>query len=463
MITDRFLQLAEIEYRVCDIASEQLGIGRHRLSPSSRIIEDLHCDSLDAVELLITIEEAFRVTLPDNTPNPVYKAVFTRQPFRLCDLAELVYLQQGTGTPERSRWNRLETPRAPSLLPFTQLTGRWQEKARSTQRLLEPLESEGSVPQYRRRSDGMRCLLVPAASVEIGCASPDALTDEQPKHVVDMDTFLIDAEPVSTTAYCRFLNSIGDVDPEMHVDWFMLDPEDDRKAHLLLERVASEWRPLPGTERWPMILVSWHGANAYSLWANGSDWKYYRPERDSQPPSFLPTEAQWEYAARGHRYQTFPWGDGEPSQDRLRFGQHHRSARYRADTLPLTAVNAQLGMSPFGLHHMAGNIWQWCRDWYDETFYQRPEASARNAWNQTQTKVRSERGGSWIGPAELCRSSYRRGRPPAARGRCLGFRCVSRNEEATKTKGTHPGDASIFDRSRDGFAERAPMRDHIRG
>ena len=88
-------------------------------------------------------------------------------------------------------------------------------------------------------------------------------------------------------------------------------------------------------------------------------------------------------------------------------------------------VNAESGMSPFGLHHMAGNVWQWCRDWYDDAFYTRPEAGRANPVNLTPTTARSERGGSWIGPADLCRSSFRRGRPPAARGRCLGFRCVS--------------------------------------
>ena len=93
------LRLDEVEQRVCDLTSEQLGIPRERVSPSDRIIEDLNCDSLDLVELLMEVEEAFGITLPEDSANPVYKAVFTRQPFRLSDLAELAYLQQGTGAP----------------------------------------------------------------------------------------------------------------------------------------------------------------------------------------------------------------------------------------------------------------------------------------------------------------------------------------------------------------------------
>src|SRR5207247_823606 len=95
MAADARLRLAEVEQQVCDIASEQLAIPRHQVSPDNRIIEDLRCDSLDLVELFMEVEQAFGVTLPDDPPNPVLKAVFTRQPFRLADLAELTYLVQG--------------------------------------------------------------------------------------------------------------------------------------------------------------------------------------------------------------------------------------------------------------------------------------------------------------------------------------------------------------------------------
>jgi formylglycine-generating enzyme len=419
------LQLDQVERRVCDIASVQLGISRDRISSQDRLIDDLGCESLDLVELFMEIEEAFQVTLPNNPSNPVYKAVFTRPWFRLSDLAELVYLQQGTGRPDRRFWSR-EILEAPPLLslPFTQLGGRWERRPIDDQRLHEPLAADGPVRQYRRRSDGMRCLLIPHASVEIGCDSSDALADERPKHVVEIDPFLIDAEPVSTTAFCRFLNSVGDIAQEILAEWFVLDPKDDRNEHVLVRYVDLAWRPVSGTERWPMILVSWFGANAYSIWANGRDWTNYRGEAGADPASFLPTEAQWEYAARGACYRKFPWGDDPPDEQKMRYGQHRCGASYRADTLPMADVNAALGISPFGLHHMAGNVWQWCRDWYDDRFYTKAEATQSNPMNQMPTKVRSERGGSWIGPAELCRSSYRRGRPPLARGRCLGFRCI---------------------------------------
>ncbi len=379
------LSLAEIEQRVCDITSRQLGIRRQDVSPKSSLVEDLGCDSLDFVELIMTVEEAFAVTLPDDYHNPVFKAVFTRQPFRLSDLAELVYLQQGTGTPARKWWRQVKDRPTAAAVPFTQLDGRWHGSGAHT--LLEPLKTDGPIRQYRRRSDGMRCVLIPSASVEIGSDGPETPLGEHPKHVVRLDSFVIDAEPVSTTAFCRFLNSIRPVYAEVLQDWFVLDPQDDRGEHMLVALGSAGWRPVLGTERWPMILVSWYGANAYSLWANRKDWSKYRDDLGQELGSFLPTEAQWEYAARGPRSQEFPWGDGPPAPDRLCYGQHRRHVKYRADTLPMADVNDVLGMSPFGLHHMAGNVWQWCRDWYDAAFYQRPDANAANTLNRTPTRV----------------------------------------------------------------------------
>jgi len=416
------LPLTDIETRACDLVSQHLAIPRSKISVSSRFTQDLMCDSIDFLDLLMTFESTFAVTLSRAALNPVCKAVFTRPTFCIADLAELIYLQQGTGTPKRCHWREPKPkPASVASVPFTQLNGCWQKLEKVP--LLEPLQGDKNFGQFRRRCDGMRCLLIPSAEVEIGCDAPYSQLDERPKHIVEMDSFLIDAEPVSTTAYCRFLNSVGDRSVESLADWFVLDPDDDRVQHMLIESSGAGWRPLPGTEHWPMILVSWYGANAYSLWANGRDWSAFRD--DDGLACNLPSEAQWEYAARGERGAAFPWGDAAPSHEQMRFGQHQQAATYQAATLPMAAVHERIGMSPFGLHHMAGNVWQWCRDWYADDFYARPEAKRANPLNKTATGVRVERGGSWVGPAELCRSSFRRGRPPTVRGRCLGFRCVS--------------------------------------
>ncbi|QDT44107.1 Serine/threonine-protein kinase pkn1 [Gimesia alba] len=421
------LSRSEIEIRVCDITSEVLGMPRAEISSDSRLLEDLMCDSLDTVELMMELEEHFNIVLPSETSDPVHKSIFTRQPFRISDLAELVYVYLKLNLPRSSQQFRQPQTNAHSakLIPFSQLDGIWKKSGRFESGLFEKLETKKSVKQYRRQTDGMRCLQLPAAEVEIGSDLTEAVADERPLHLVELDSFLIDAEPVSTTAYCRFLNSVGEVPDQFLTDWFILNADDDRDIHMLIHRNQSEWRPLPGCETWPMILVSWYGANAYSLWANDRLWTSYLDNSNESPGSYLPTEAQWEYAARGSESCLFPWGEAKPVPARLRAGLHRQKVNYRAQTLPLAPVNMQLGMSPFGLHHMAGNVWQWCRDWYDADFYQTLEATQQNPLNRTTTLVRSERGGSWVGPASLCRSSYRRGRPPIARGRCLGFRCIS--------------------------------------
>lgn len=421
----RRFSLAEIELQICDIASECLGIERDQISITSRMIDDLHCDSLELLDFIFRLEDTFKVWLPEPTrgADPLGKSIFTRPNLRLADMAEWVYSRQGMGSVPKRSWKDRERTKLldSAAVSFTQLTGRYDSVAMAGLNPFERIETGNDPLQYRRRTDGMRCVLLPAADVEIGSPAERGQPDEHPQHTVAVDSFLIDAEPVSTSAYCRFLNSIEPTTPQQLRDWFVLTDDDDRHVHQLLEWTADEWRPHAGVETWPMILVSWFGAHAYARWANGRDPAEY----DDEAPCFLPTEVQWEYAARGARCREFPWGDDPPTDARLRSARHRRGDNYTVASLPLAGVNEILGMSPFGLHHMAGNVWQWCADWYDADFYSQPEASERNARNRRATGTRSERGGSWIGPADLCRSSYRRGRTPTARGRCLGFRCVS--------------------------------------
>jgi sulfatase modifying factor 1 len=425
MTTVMELSLPEIESRVLDLVGYQLGIRRSELHPGLRLIEDLHCDSLDLVELFMELEKTFQVSFPDNPSDPIYKAVFTRKNFRLSDLAELVYLQQRSGEAgHRQEWTTAPAGPAGHVAPFTQLGGRMSQEAYYAGPLYDRVGwNANGCDLYRRRTDGMVCVRLPSAEVVLGSEANNASLDEGPVHRVWLDAFLMDQEPVSVAAYCRFLNSIGPVDAGVLADWFVLSPDDRRKGHVLVRQTPDGWTPLPGTERMPMMLVSWYGANAYSRWAHRRDWRAYRGDSIADTEGLLPSEAQWEYAARGPAPRTYPWGEADPTPQHMRFAQHRPGANYRPDTLPMADVNADLGVSPFGLRHMAGNVWQWCRDWYSPGFYETSDALGGNPVNRQPTGVRSERGGSWIGPAFLCRSSYRRGRAPAAKGRCLGFRC----------------------------------------
>ena len=420
------------------IASEKSDLPLKKVHLDSRLIEDLNMDSLALTEFFMCIEDEFGVSMDDDAG----RNVFIGNISTLGDVADAVLAQWGTGTPSRTEWQtRVPHLFETTLEPFTQLSPHGGPVVQHPQFLAFGTNPEG-FSQYQRTSDGMRCVLLPEAIATIGSEEPGAYFDQRPQHKVPLRTFLIDAEPVSNAAYARFLNSAEGVPNRAIGEWFGVHANDTRGEHVQVAKNRGRWEPVPGTGQYPVVLVSWYGANAYSLWVNGFDWRYYRgdgtvpadlPAATTAVPaptedtlfSMLPSEAQWEYAARGKDYAPFPWGQDSPQQVGVDVGRHRIGAHYQRDELPTVPVNARMGMSPFGLHHMAGNVWQWCRDWYSPDFYSSASATRPDAQNGEPTGIRSERGGSWVGPAELARSSYRRGRTPSARGRCLGIRCIS--------------------------------------
>ena len=155
--------LWQLEIRVLEITAESQGISREKIRPDSRLLEDLHIDSLDMVELLMTLEEQFDVSIPDD----LGKQMFIRSPLTVTALAEIVRHQWGTGTPSRERWIS-EKPEIPTTdrLPFTQLDGLLSP---SRKPLLSRLAATSSGwEHFRRRTDGMRCVLIPGDEVEFG-------------------------------------------------------------------------------------------------------------------------------------------------------------------------------------------------------------------------------------------------------------------------------------------------------
>lgn len=426
----QFLPIEAVERKVACLAREFLGLSKAVVSLNDELIRDLGFDSLEILEFILVLERQFQCQFPDHRQDELVKSVFTRPHVRLADFAEVVYMYQGLGKdswirPAKGK-NSPTTPRLPA--PFSQLGPRWSEPRERSEQPLYTKLTDSPFPVYRRSSDGMRTVLIPSSSVTLGTDDSPDTPDVGPQHQVELDAFLIDLEPVSVTAYCRFLSHVGCTDDSVLEDWFLLPAWDKRQAQLPIGRHGREFQPVAGMERMPMVLVSWYGANAYSLWTNGQDWRRYRGD-DPMSLSFLPSEAQWEYAARGAAWRRYPWGN-DFDESLAQAGCHSVGQGYEsAVEMPLLPVNEPTGLSPFGLHHMAGNVWQWCRDWYDPNFYRRPESRRPNPCQTAVTAVRSERGGSWVGPGELCQSSYRRGRQPDARGRCLGFRCVGKPVE----------------------------------
>ena len=233
---------------------------------------------------------------------------------------------------------------------------------------------------------------VPAGPFTMG--SDDGPADEPPAHAVTLESFEIDRIPVRNREFALFLTQHGPVAPDgrRFFDW------DDRDARI--GREAGGWRAHPGHEDHPVVEVSWLGAHAYCRWLGKR----------------LPTEAEWEKAARGADGRRYPWGNAAPAP---RHGQFARGYNETA-----AAGRHPDGASPYGALDMAGNVWQWVSSAYRPYPYRQDDG--REAADSSP-EVRATRGGGHDSTAQEIRTTERgrnRSRAPRAGHHNIGFRCA---------------------------------------
>ena len=230
---------------------------------------------------------------------------------------------------------------------------------------------------------------VPAGPFTMG--SNDGPEDERPAHEVTLRTYSIDRFPVTNTQYADFLNTHGP-SPAAHLYDFD-DP--DARVH----RRGSRFEADAGHENHPVSEAPWSGAVAYCKW---------RGKR-------LPTEAEWEKAARGTDARRFPWGNDLPDRSRAKY-----AAKWM-ETAPVDAFPA--GASPYGVQQMAGNTWQWVSSAYRPYPYRADDGRE----DPRPGPVRGTRGGGHTSPASALTTTQRGrnvSRIPDAGHHDIGFRCA---------------------------------------
>ena len=247
-------------------------------------------------------------------------------------------------------------------------------------------------------TEGM--VLIPAGEFRMGSNSGSSY--EKPVHSVYVDAFYMDKYEVTNAQYAAFLNAKGK-HTESGNTWLNIGA-----ARARIEYVAGVYRAKGGYENHPVTYVSWHGAVAYSKWKGKR----------------LPTEAEWEKAARGNLSGlTYPWGNSIDSS----------KANYNRHIKDTTAVGKYTA-NGYGLYDMAGNVWEWCLDEYNSGFYalspsQNPLSGANSIrWIlDNYTGINSSRvlrGGSWSDAAQSGRVAKRNDGTPASTGNNGGFRCA---------------------------------------
>ncbi|MBI9046261.1 MAG: formylglycine-generating enzyme family protein [Anaerolineaceae bacterium] len=229
--------------------------------------------------------------------------------------------------------------------------------------------------------DGMLLVFVPFGEFEMG--SNDGDQDEMPIHSVILDAFWMDQTEVTNAMYAICVQA-GACD--------------------MLEIISSYSRDHyfgnPEFDTYPVIYVDWYDAQDYCKWAGRR----------------LPTEAEWEKAARGTDGRTYPWGEGIDStlaNFDWNFGNISEVGSYPK------------GASPYGVLDMGGNVWEWVFDRYDSGYYN--YSSYENPQGPSNGEQRSLRGNAWLNDAVDLRASNRAGFAPSVDGDNIGFRCALSN------------------------------------
>ncbi len=241
-----------------------------------------------------------------------------------------------------------------------------------------------------------------------------AEADHRPAHEVTLSPFWIDEHEVTNRQFARFVEQTGCVTTAEQRGWSYVF---DTPRGEWVKCRGADWRhpggpetSISGRDHYPVVHVSWFDAVAYARWAGKR----------------LPTEAEWECAARsGLRDADYPWGREELIDGRYQANYRQHGQPPDADGYPQLAPVRSFPPSRFGLYDLSGNVWEWCHDWYASDYYR--EGPRDDPRGPAEGQFRVQRGGSWLSPEDFRPSHYvwaRAKRQPEETYQHVGFRCV---------------------------------------
>ncbi|MBS0621713.1 MAG: SUMF1/EgtB/PvdO family nonheme iron enzyme [Verrucomicrobia bacterium] len=266
----------------------------------------------------------------------------------------------------------VETEEGPYASPLNRNVTAYQPAVKET-RTIEPIPTE--------------MIIVPAGTYWRG--SNDGNRDEMPRHLVHLESFAVDIHPVTNEQFLLFLEYMqGEKDDQNHDLIVMRDSRVRRSAGKLL--IES------GYAKHPVVGVTWYGAMAYAKWVGKR----------------LPTEAEWEVAASGGDANV-PYPTGDAIEKSL-------ANFFSSDTTPVMSYPPNLQ----GLYDMAGNVYEWCQDWYGYNYYDTSEQEPNAPKGPHQGVYRVLRGGCWKSLKEDLRCSHRHRNNPGTVNGTYGFRCA---------------------------------------
>jgi formylglycine-generating enzyme required for sulfatase activity len=279
--------------------------------------------------------------------------------------------------------------------------GEFADEARS---LLETYSQKDAVFLKRISNSSKPSEMVHITSGFFKMGLNNKLEDESPEHRVFLDGFYIDKYEVSAKDFSLFLNTKNSIKKYYS----------DNKFGTLVYN--GKFQPRPGLDNYPINNTSWQAANDYCKWKGKR----------------LPSEAEWEKAARGENSNIFPWGNQPPSAELARYHQTWTKETKHDVLVPVDALEA--GKSAYGLYNMAGNVKEWVDDWYDREYYKEIDEYA-NPKGPIGGEFKVVRGGSWRDLKGFIYSPFRNSGNPTSKMDDYGFRCAksdSKNSGAKK-------------------------------